>query len=356
MTPRSKRELSQRFERFAKEVFAGSSPLYEELCLRTAADHDPEVLDLASHAPPEQPVPVLLFAAVHFLLLAGDQHRLSNYYPDITTRARRAESVASGEPYALFKAFCRRHKAAIREIITTRTVQTNEVQRCACLVPAFSLIADEAPEAPLALIEVGASAGLNLLWDKYGYDYGEGRHFGDIRSPVQILCTPRGGVHPAIPTPFPKVAFRTGIDLDPIHVHDERSARWLRALLWPEHEHRFRLLEAALLRARRDPPPLVAGDLFDRLPEVLDWAPSECTVCVFHTFTLYQCTPQASERLSSLLAEWSLGREVFLISMEPRGSESSLEITWFEHGLLSRRKIADADHHGRWLRWLWTQR
>src|SRR5215211_8386613 len=250
MTPEGLSELSQSFERFAKEVFADSSPLYEELCLRIAADHDSEVLRLAAWAPPGQPAPVLLLAAVHFLLLEGEQHQLAAFYPSIFTQTQPSRSLAKGEPYFFFKDFCRQFQETIREIITTRTVQTNEVQRCACLVPAFGVIASEVPDAPLALIEIGSSAGLNLLWDKYGYDYGEGRRSGDIGSPVQIFCELRGGVSPVIPTVFPKVAFRMGIDLNPIDVHDTKSTRWLRALLWPEHKQRFQLLEAALLYAR----------------------------------------------------------------------------------------------------------
>ena len=112
------------------------------------------------------------------------------------------------------------------------------------------------------------------------------------------------------------------------------------------------MLEAALVSARIDPPPLVAGNVFDRLPDVLDRVPSECVVCVFHTFTLYQFSPRASERLSLLLAEHAKERKLFRISMEPQGSRSSLEIARFEYGLPSHRKLADVDHHGRWIQWL----
>lgn len=96
------------------------------------------------------------------------------------------------------------------ELIATRTVQTNEVRRSALLLPAFVLVSREAQGRPLYLLEIGAAAGLNLLWDRYGYHYGNGLRSGDMSSPVQISCSLRGALTPPVPATLPKVGRRRG--------------------------------------------------------------------------------------------------------------------------------------------------
>src|SRR5205085_663655 len=174
----------------------------------------------------------------------------------------------------------------IRHLISTRLVQTNEVQRSACLVPAFARVAHQAQGRPLALVEIGASAGLNLLWDRYGYDYGDGRRYGEARSPVRIACNVHGDRRPPIPALLPPVAWRVGLDLNPVDVCEPEAALWLQALVWPEHNRRAALLQRAMEVARRDPPTLIAGDALDLLPAMLPTVPHDMALCVVHTFTV----------------------------------------------------------------------
>jgi hypothetical protein len=205
---------AQRFERFAEQECRGVSPLYERLSLGIAAD--PELLALAAHAGAGQPAPNLLLAAVHFLLLKGARHALSAHYPSVrrpSARGAPAPLDELGEPYPAFRSFCDEHAATLQHLISTRLVQTNEVRRSACLLPAFGLVARRGGDRPLALVEIGASAGLNLLWDRYGYDYGQGRRYGDPHSPVQISCTPRGTSLRPFPQKFPLVVFRARLTL-----------------------------------------------------------------------------------------------------------------------------------------------
>ena len=107
-------------------------------------------------------------------------------------------------------------------------MQTNEVRRCCYLLPAVTLAARLAAPAPLALIEAGASAGLNLGLDGYAYDYGTGTITGDPRSPLTLHCELRGGTPPPLALPAPDIAWRAGIDLSPL---DPDDAAWLRALV-----------------------------------------------------------------------------------------------------------------------------
>jgi hypothetical protein len=274
------RLLVQRFRRFAQRE-CRVSPLYERLSLGIA--DDPEVLAIAARARQGQPVPNLFLAAVHFLLLQGSAHPLAAFYPSVSPAG-----PSTGDPYPLFRAFCLEHAMAIRQLIATRLVQTNEVRRCACLLPAFSLVTARAPGRPLALVEIGASAGLNLLWDRYGYDYGAAGRYGDMHSPVQITCTLRGALRPPLPAILPTVATRLGLDLHPLDVGDADESLWLRALVWPDEAGRAELLQRALQVAQQDPPSLMAGNALDLLPEVIATMPGEQTLCVFHTHTTNQ--------------------------------------------------------------------
>src|SRR5262245_54994732 len=117
---------------------------------------------------------------------------LAAYYPDLT-----AEPHPIAEAYPVFRAYCLQHAAEIRALVTTRRVQTNEVRRCAPLLPALQTVWERGARRPLALVEVGASAGLLLNWDRYAYEYqaGDGEQMaGDQSSQVHIMSALRGDV------------------------------------------------------------------------------------------------------------------------------------------------------------------
>lgn len=143
----------------------------------------------------------------------------------------------------------------------------------------------------LALVEVGPSAGLNLLWDRYGYDYGAAGQWGDLDSPVRIESAVRAG-NPPLPDETPPVASRVGIDLNPLDVTDPDDARWLRSLVWPEHDERHRVLANAIDAARRTPPDIREGDALELLPEVVAEIPDDRPVCVFDTQVRYQLSDE----------------------------------------------------------------
>jgi hypothetical protein len=338
-------DLSQRFERFARRE-CHVSPLYEQLSLGVAGD--PEVLAIAAEAKPGQPVPNLFLAAVHFLLLSGVQHPLADFYS-----GRRSATRPAAESYPSFRAFCLEHREEILELISTRLVQTNEVRRCGCLLPAFTCVARRTPGRPLALVEIGCSAGLNLLWDHYGYDYGADRRYGDLRSPVRIVCELRGARQPPLPAVWPVVATRVGLDLDPIDVRDPNAARWLRALVWPDEVGRAELLQQAIQVAQHDPPRLLTGNALDLLPGVLTTIPNDQVLCVLHTHTVNQFPPEARVRLSALLAEHAAGRSLYRVSIEWLGGRHPrLDLASFENAMKAEHLLAYCGSHGEWLEWL----
>jgi hypothetical protein len=337
-------ELSQRFERFARRE-CHVSPLYERLSVGIA--DDPEVLGIAAQAKPGQPLPNLFLAAVHFLLLRGIPAPLAAFYPSLSPT-----TAWSADPYPSFRAFCLEHREEILGLISTRLVQTNEVRRCGCLLPAFTHVAQQAEGRPLALVEIGASAGLNLLWDRYGYDYGVGQCYGDPRSPVRIVCEVRGTRRPPLPAMWPRVATRVGLDLHPIDVRDSDAALWLRALVWPDEVGRAKLLQEAMRVAQDHPPRLLAGNALDLLPEVLATIPSDHVPCVFHTHTLNQFPLEARARLSALLTEHAIGQDLYRVSIEWLGKmDPRLELIAYREGVTAEHSLAYCGSHGEWLEW-----
>jgi hypothetical protein len=339
--------LSAIFQEFAERECRGSSPLYEQLSLAIAEDED--LLTLASTTPQGQPVPNLFFGAVHYLLLKGNSNSLADYYRSMTGNPLSPESA-----YPTSRAYCLRHRDAIEQLLRTRRVQTNEVQRSNYLFLAFSIVGRLATGRELALVEIGASAGLNLLWDKYGYHYRDYGAFGDPASPVQLDCRFRGAKRPPLPNQAPKVSSRVGLDLNPIDVRNYEEALWLRALVWPEHHERANLLRRAMEFAKQRPPELIAGDGIELLPSVVHNVPREAAVCVFHTHTVNQFSPANRERLSGLLAELATNKEVFFrISTEWLGTlYPHLELTVWDKGVHHRSLLACCDAHGEWIEWL----
>src|SRR3989442_15035687 len=169
-------KMAERFRYFAGKIYADQSPLYTNLALRVA--EDPELLRLAASAQEKAALPNLFFAAVHLLLLKGEHHQLAAFYPSLNNSSQHYDYV-----YPYFRSFVLERKNEIVEIITTHSVQTNEVGRCAALIPAFELVARQVENRPLALIEIGSTAGLTLLWDRYHYRYDENLRCGPPNSP-----------------------------------------------------------------------------------------------------------------------------------------------------------------------------
>jgi hypothetical protein len=169
----------------------------------------------------------------------------------------------------------------VRATILARSTQTNEAGRCAVLLPFLVGL----PQ-PLALLEVGSSAGLCLLPDRYSYRYGDGTTLDPGDGPAEVVLPCAVGSGLGAPSRLPDVVWRAGIDLAPVDVTDDDACAWLETLVWPEHDERRARLRAALAIARRDPPRIVPGDLLEVLPALAAEAPSDATLVVFHSAVL----------------------------------------------------------------------
>lgn len=252
-------QIANRYARFAADEARGVSEVYESLAHAVADTTD--VLEFLATLPAEKRQPNLFLAAVRHLFGVPEGKR---ELADIVRRKH--------EP--------------IRELMLSRTTQTNEPARCAVLLPLLGRL----PQ-PLALLEVGASAGLCLLPDRYGYDYGMARlepPAGKTSRPPVFECHATGAM--PIPSALPTIVWRAGIDLNPIDVNATADTAWLETLVWPGQEQRAERLRAALDVARAEPPRIVKGNLLTDLAALMAEAPKRATLVVFHTAVLAYVT------------------------------------------------------------------
>jgi hypothetical protein len=303
------------YAEFAAREARGSSPAYERLSV--AVSRDRAMLARLDRLPLAKRQPNLLFAAVRFL------------------------GGPVGDP-AAFRDFVLSGWSRVEAQMRARSTQTNETGRCALLLPVLAAL----PQ-PLALLEIGASAGLNLYPDRYAYRYGD-RRLGT--GPPVLDCALTGVAPPAA---RPEVMWRAGLDLNPLDVTDPADVAWLEALIWPEHAHRRDRLRAAVRIAAAEPPLLVRGDLVDDLPTLAARAPSDATLVIFHTSVLYQVPAPRREAFTTLVrrlpAHWISveGPDVVPLGELPEPPGETL------HNVLALdgRPLAWAGPHGQGLTW-----
>ncbi len=240
--------VAENCRRFACLEASGRSATYEALALAVADDSD--LLAFLARLPTGKRQPNLLFA--------GARHLLGKV-PDFGSLRALATSRAD----------------ELSTVMLQRRTQTNEQGRCATLLPALALF-----EGPLAIVEVGASAGLCLNIDQYSYDYGI-REIPDTDPQAPILRRSVLGGAPKLA--MPEVAWAAGIDLNPLGPAKSDDRSWLECLVWPDQPERAARLSAALDTARRNPTPIHSGDLVEQLPGVLEQAPPDATPVVFHS-------------------------------------------------------------------------
>ncbi|MCY3972491.1 MAG: DUF2332 domain-containing protein [Acidobacteria bacterium] len=340
-------DLSAAFEQFARvEAPDLDSPTYAALAAGVAGDG--ELLALAAGRQRGQPAPNMLFGAVQYLLLQGVEHALAAHYPILSD-----PEPPPGEAFPLFRAFCLEHRERVAELITTRRTQTQVVRRCTCLLPAFGLVHREA-RAPLALIDVGASAGLNSNFDRYAYRYlrdgSEVLRWGREAARVELEADLRGPGTPSAPPREIPVASRDGIDLNPIDLGDADELLWLRALIWPEHVERHAQLVDAAAELKDSPIRLHRGDASRDLPHLVERVPAEVALVVYSTIAMYQVPREGRRRITEALEVRSRERPVWRVALEGV-HPPCLTLTRYRDGAGETELLARASPHGWWIEW-----
>ena len=261
----------------------------------------------------------MLFGAVHLLLARHPRVPLASWYPDFA-----GGDVRPDDPGPAFRAFCLEHRREIVALLGEKRVQTNEVQRCLLLLPAFQLV-ETRTRAPLAIVEIGTSAGLLLQYDRYAYEYrgSDRRVLAPPRATVHLTTEAEGNLTPPVRPTFPEVGFRVGLDVHPLDASSPRDREWLLALVWPEHAERRKRLAAALDMAAADPPPVRRGDGTTDLAAVLEEAPRDAALVVFHMSVLHQVPAAGKKAIDDALLAASRAREVWRVAndLQPEQGE-----------------------------------
>jgi hypothetical protein len=314
--------IAHGYRQFAEVDAAPTSPLYAAFA--SAVADDPDLLRFVTGLPAGKRHPTLLLAAVQYL---------HGTLPDAAEFRRRLLGDLD----------------RVRTTVLQRATQTNEPARCAALLP----LLDRLP-GPLALVEVGASAGLCLYPDRYAYEY-DGVPVGGP-SPVRLTCATAGSG--PVPRGLPEVVARIGVDLHPLDPTDPGDLAWLRACIWPGPAAQPRLarLTAAAGIAAADPPRLLAGDLLERLPDALALVPPGATAVVLHTAVLMYLPRERREAFAGTVRD----RGVRWIAQEAPGDVPGAEAQLPEGTdvagrftlCLDGRPVAVTAPHGGRIQWL----
>lgn len=306
--------LARRFRDFARSF--PDSQLYRDVT--AAAADDPDVAGLLTSAPPGQARPVLLLAALHDLVLRRPDLPVGRWYPSVT-----GEPVPAGDPWPDVRRACLDHEDELRHTIATRSVQTNEVGRAATLAPLVAAAVSDV-DAPIALVELGCSAGLLLNMDRYAIRVVHDSDVLTLGDPDSSVTVSTEAVQRPDRHALPRIAARTGIDTSPVDLGDTDSVRWLEACLWPDQVERFERFRAAVALGRRQPPPVVAGDMVDDLAAVLATvvasAPETHVVVMCSWSLTYVRRDRRPDIVATLSAAAADGRPVTWVSAEPDGA------------------------------------
>ncbi len=341
--------IAEAFQRQAGWCRDLGSQLYERLLVAAAED----ILDggpvwrLVSRydgRPGRDALALVLLGAVHARVISGTAPELARFYP----------SVGGSPEYPdVIDAFFDYVATHWEELDLDGVPQTNEPRRSAVLLGGFLHLA-KTFGMPLRLLELGASAGLNLLFDTYHYELGAG-YWGPPASPVRIRSQWLGH-SPNLRTEV-TVASRMGCDVAPLDVTDSDDVLALLSFSWPEQTDRYELVRAAIANAQRTPPALTAMSAPVWLrDELTPLPPGVCTV-VFHS-VMWQYMSDEDQHstwaaISEAGSEASTSSPLAWLRMEPRASRMELRCTTWPGG--EEQLLALTQPHGRRVTWLDTE-
>jgi hypothetical protein len=352
--------LVRMFRGFAAHDFAGHSVRYELLSLAIA--EAPGLGEPLLSAPSTQRRALLYFAATQFLLRGPARgHPLAGYLPTLG-----GSREPDGGLIPTFAAFVRDFGGELAALCASRTTQTNEALRSAVLRPAFAQAAQLLEGRPVGLVELGTSAGLLLIPDRYGYCYG-GERYGrpDAGPELTMNCELRGRARPAYLDRPAEIAERVGLDLHPVDAADAAATDWLRSCVWPEQVDRLARLNAALVEVAAAAPRLVACDMVAELATVLSTV--DAVPLVFTSNALTYLTGDAQADLVRTLDQAGTGRDLVLVMNEaptaglrlfadtptppPGLNVGTLTLVTWLGGRRTVTALGRTGPHGQWLQW-----
>ncbi|MEO0341162.1 MAG: DUF2332 domain-containing protein [Bacteroidota bacterium] len=339
-------QVKESFLRLAEQECKDVSPLYYYLSQNITQDD--RLLAIAQKAKYRQPIPNLFLGAVHYLLFEHKDHDLAKFYPSIHPGA------IALPPFELFRSFCLAHQAAIEALLRTKIVQTNAINRCAYLMPIFSQLAGS---KAWTIIDIGASAGLNLNFDLYTYQYNGG---DDVENPTVIISSKiKDGEMPNWTSEI-NIKQRIGIDQNPIDLKDPSQANWLKALIWADQTKRFQRLEKAIAMQLEHPITLFKEDRIEGFRRIIDRVNEKHSIFLYHTHVLYQFTKAERVAFWQMLDELGAKRDLEYLAVEnyrilenAYGQEGiPIVLTSYRSGNKEQQLIGKTNGHANWIEWV----
>lgn len=341
--------IAAHFELQAKACDALGSPFTARICRATIS-----VLDAGTETgrhilgwpgdPGADALSLRLAGGLHALVLSGTDKALAAAYPP--------NEVDDGRLRMTLAAVLQRHDATLL-LSMASPPQTNEIGRSAMLLPGFLFIARKYG-LPLAIREIGSSAGLNLNFDRFHYRYGP-LEWGDDGSPVRLSPEVRGN-----PPPLEgalSVASREGCDIAPVDLADPARLLGLRSYIWADQTARLERLDAAIRVAARFPNRIATADAAGFIKKSLaERAPGQAFV-LFHSI-MWQYMPEATKSaiensMREAGAEATDNSPLAWLRMEPlepKARHATLSLTSWPGGQSGH--LAYCDYHGRWIEWV----
>lgn len=342
-----------------------SSPLFSFLA-RCSADDD-DILDLCSATRRGQSPGVLLMFVAHYLLLKSPEPKLARYFASLVD-----EPDPVGDAFPAFREFCMDRRPELMELLSWRTVNTNLVEKASFLLPAIQHV-KRLSEEPLTLLEICCSAGLNLLFDEYHYDYGAAGRVGAEDSPVRLDCKIIGSGRPPVDA-IPRVAHRVGVDLVKMDTSDRLEQLWMEAVLCPEWRAERKRLRAALAIRNARELQILTGDALELLPSLLEELPG--SLCILQSYCMGHWSAAAKIELEELLLSTSRRRDIHRLAIDmperdlpaaarrrlanlaaagipilQKSAPSQIEHTWYANAEANTRLLGEGDIFGVWIDW-----
>lgn len=336
--------LVERFRKHARGCERMGAPLYAELMRGMAADWEAggvvrEIFAGWEDASDGDLVQLRFLGGLHRLVLTGRAPSLAPFFHNLGGDRPAAGAWAVAVPVVAA------HQEQLRADLQTAP-QTNEVGRCAALVTALSAAAQVVRQDRVRLLEVGASAGLNLRVDAYRVGF-DGWWWGPESSPVEMADVATGPVAPV----KVEIVQRRGCDLNPVDPLSRDGALRLRSFVWPDHVARYQRLDAALRLAADRPVEVDATEATPWLRAQLATVPVDDVVTVVWHSVVWQYLSMAERAAAEGVIDDAATRMPLVHArVEPdglrRGAYSPLQVTTFVDGRRTDQVVGDVPPHG----------
>ncbi|MCE2962830.1 MAG: DUF2332 domain-containing protein [Chitinophagales bacterium] len=341
-------KIQDRFAIFAEQECKSSSAFYYDLSLKISKDE--ELSRMASYACYGQPIPNIFFGAVHYLVLKDKNCQLASYYPSITKSLKNPAL-----PFDVFKDFCIHNESQIVELISSKIVQTNVINRCSYLTPILSELINKG-QKNACVIDIGASVGLNLNFDLYEYWTDGQKIFGDSSVKIEFE-TKDSAIKPILPTNY--FVRKIGIDQHLINPQNEDEKLWLNALIWPDHLERFNSMEKALELRQNGGIEMLQASTVPQFEEIINEQLNNETLIIYSTHTLYQFSQENRQDFFNMLDSIGRKRDFYFLSVESTkylqekydSSQTVIELTSYTNRQKNEQFIAETNGHGNWILW-----